>query len=70
MPDQNDNKTQPAFGRFATLTARWMGQAVTFTIAAMCTRSPGPCSGPISEELSPGAGAPTGPDLDRGARPG
>jgi low affinity Fe/Cu permease len=162
MPDQNDKNRQPAFDRFATLAARWMGQGVIFAIAALFTLGSavsGPIFhfsnawqliinmtttvltflmvfliqntlnrdsaaihvkldelvhvtaqardqligvehlgdeelegirqaerttrvprarttrvprvvGPISEELSRGAGAPTGPDLDRGARPG
>jgi low affinity Fe/Cu permease len=46
MPDQNDKNSQPAFGRFATLTARWMGQGVTFAIAALFTLS-WAVSGPI-----------------------
>jgi low affinity Fe/Cu permease len=37
MPDQNDKNSQPAFDRFATLAARWMGQGLTFGIAALLT---------------------------------
>ena len=36
MPDQNDKNSQPAFDRFATLAARWMGQVI-FAIAALFT---------------------------------
>jgi hypothetical protein len=54
MPDQNDKNSQPAIDRFATLAAPWMGQGAIFAI----------------DELNRGAGAPTGPDLGRGARPG
>ena len=35
MPDQSDRNSQPAFDRLATLAARWMGQGVTFAIAAL-----------------------------------
>jgi low affinity Fe/Cu permease len=37
MPDQNDKNGQPAFDRFTTLAARWMGQGVIFAIAALFT---------------------------------
>ena len=37
MPDQNDKNGQPAFDRFATLAARWMGQGIIFAIAALFT---------------------------------
>lgn len=37
MPDQQSTKSQPAFDRFATLGARWMGQGLTFVIAALIT---------------------------------
>jgi low affinity Fe/Cu permease len=35
MPHQQSTDGQPAFDRFATLAARWLGQGVTFGIAAM-----------------------------------
>jgi low affinity Fe/Cu permease len=37
MPDQLSTNSQPAFDRFATLGARWMGQGLTFVIAALIT---------------------------------
>jgi low affinity Fe/Cu permease len=37
MPDQQSTNSQPAFDRFATLGARWMGQGLTFVIAALIT---------------------------------
>jgi low affinity Fe/Cu permease len=37
MPDQNDKNGQPAFDRFASLAARWMGQGIIFAIAALFT---------------------------------
>jgi low affinity Fe/Cu permease len=35
MPHQQSTDGRPAFDRFATLAARWLGQGVTFGIAAM-----------------------------------
>ena len=35
MPDHQSADGQPAFDRFASLAARWLGQGVTFGIAAM-----------------------------------
>jgi len=37
MPDQQSTNSQPAFDRFASLAARWMGQGFTFGIAALVT---------------------------------
>ena len=37
MPDQSDRNRQPAFDRFATLAAQWMGQGATFAIAVLLT---------------------------------
>jgi low affinity Fe/Cu permease len=40
MPDQQGKESthrQPAFDRFATATARWMGQGLTFGVAVLLT---------------------------------
>ena len=37
MPDPQSTNRQPAFGRFATVAARWMGQGLAFGIAALLT---------------------------------